>query len=107
MPTHSDLKREAQRITSRIALKYRPERVVLFGSLANGSEHPNDIDLLVIKETQERKIKRAQNLYRSLDWSCPLDIVVRTPQEVNEGLAQKNPFYVNALKGEVLYDANH
>lgn len=107
MTNHNDLRQEAQQITDQIVSEYRPERVILFGSLANGTEHPNDIDLLVIKKTQERKIKRAQNLYRNLNWSYPLDIVVRTPQEVDKGLAQKNSFYINALKGNVLYDANH
>jgi len=105
MARHDILKEEAKRIAEQIALRSKPKRVILFGSLTNGSEDPGDIDLLVIKETKEKKVRRAQNLYKILDWSFPLDIVVRTPDEVNKGLAQKNPFYLNALKGEVLYES--
>ena len=106
MTNQENLKIEAQRIAEQIALKYNPERVVLFGSLVNGSERSNDIDLLVIKETEEGRIERAQNLYKALDWSYPLDIIVRTPKEVERGLSQKNPFYLNALKGKVLYESS-
>lgn len=106
MTNQENLKKEAERIAEQIALRYNPERVVLFGSLVNGSENPNDIDLLVVKETEEAKVKRAQNLYKILNWSYPLDVMVRTPEEVEEGLSQKNPFYLNALKGEVLYESD-
>ena len=102
----NQLRAEAQKISEQIVKAYQPERVVLFGSLSNGFENPADIDLLVIKETNENKIKRAQQLYRKIDWSFPLDLIVRTPAEVEDGLNKGLPFYQNALKGEVLYEAN-
>jgi predicted nucleotidyltransferase len=101
-----ELREEAKKISDQIVRAYKPERVILFGSLSNGSANPSDIDLLVIKETDENKIRRAQELYRKIDWSFPLDIVIRTPAEVEEGLSKGLPFYQNALKGEVLYEAN-
>ena len=100
------LREEAQKISDQIVKTYQPERVVLFGSLSNGSVDPADIDLLVIKETNENKIKRAQRLYRKINWSYPLDLIVRTPAEIKKGLDEGLPFYKNALKGEVLYEAN-
>ena len=100
------LRAEAQKISEQIVKAYRPERVVLFGSLSNRTANPSDIDLLVIKETNENKIKRAQQLYRKIDWSFPLDLIVRTPAEVKDGLNKGLPFYQNALKGEVLYEAD-
>jgi predicted nucleotidyltransferase len=100
------LREEAQKISEQIVKTYQPERVILFGSLSNGSANPADIDLLVIKETNENKIKRAQQLYRKINWSQPLDLVVRTPAEVAEGLEKGLPFYQNALKGEILYEAD-
>ncbi len=102
--TMNKLKKEAKRITQQIVQQHNPQRVILFGSLTNGNSNPKDIDLLVIKNTSERKIERAQNLYRTLNWSQPLDIIVRTPEELKEGLEQKNPFFLNALQGETLYD---
>ena len=100
------LREEAQKISDQIVETYKPERVILFGSLSNGSKTPADIDLLVIKETSENKIKRAQELYRKIDWSFPLDLIVRTPTEMEEGLNKGLPFYKNALEGEVLYEAH-
>ncbi len=100
------LRKEAEKISEQIVKTYQPERVVLFGSLSNGSVDPADIDLLVVKETNENKIKRAQRLYRKIDWSHPLDLVVRTPAEIKKGLDEGLPFYKNALKGEVLYEAD-
>jgi len=100
------LRAEAQKVSEQIVKAYQPERVVLFGSLSNGVENPADIDLLVIKETDESRVKRAQQLYRKIDWSYPLDLIVRTPAEVKDGLNKGLPFYQNALEGEVLYEAN-
>ena len=102
----SKLREEARRISDQIVRAYQPERVILFGSLSNGNTDPADIDLLVIKETSENKIKRAQELYRKLDWSFPLDLIVRTPTEMDEGVNKGLPFYKNALEGEVLYEAS-
>ena len=100
-----ELREEAQKISDQIVEACNPERVILFGSLSNGNKSPADIDLLVIKETNENKIKRAQELYRKIEWSFPLDLIVRTPAEMDEGLNKGLPFYKNALEGEVLYEA--
>jgi len=100
------LRQEAKKISDQIVKAYEPERVILFGSLSKGNKSPADIDLLVIKETNKNKIKRAQELYRKINWSFPLDIVVRTPAEMDEGLNKGLPFYQNALEGEVLYEAD-
>jgi len=105
MSKTSELRAEAQKISDQIVKAYRPERVILFGSLGRGGRFPADIDLLVIKETNESRVRRAQQLYRKINWSFPLDLIVRTPAEVAEGLSQGLPFYENALKGEVLYEA--
>lgn len=97
---------EAQNITDQIVAKYHPRKVVLFGSVATDKKNPNDIDLLVIKDTSEKRIKRVQDLYKLINWSFPLDIVVRTPEEVAAGVVAKNEFYTEALKGKTLYEAN-
>lgn len=106
MSKFEKLREEARKISNQIVKAYQPERVILFGSLSNGSANPSDIDLLVIKETGENRIRRAQELYRKLDWSFPLDLIVRTPAEMEEGLNKGLAFYRNALEGEVLYEAN-
>ncbi len=67
-----------------IAERFDPERIVLFGSHARGTAHPDsDLDLFIEMETPDRpheravKIRSAFGLYRQ-----PMDIVVYTPAEV-------------------------
>lgn len=105
MPALRGFRKEAEEVSAQIARFYKPERIILFGSLGANSLNPSDIDLLVIKKTREKKIKRAQEIYRNINWSLPLDLIVRTPSEVERGLKKGIPFYENALKGEVLYEA--
>mgnify|MGYP001569682328 CR=1 FL=1 len=106
MPTVNEFNNEAKNICDQIVRIYQPEKVILFGSLGRGHLTPTDIDLLVIKNTKENKIKRAQNLYRQLIWSLPLDIIVRTPAEIESGINSGSPFFKNALAGKVIYETS-
>lgn len=54
---------ELQQLTDQIVQKlrahYNPEKIILFGSYAVGStQSDSDLDLLIIKETEERFIDR-------------------------------------------------
>lgn len=41
---------ELKKIVSRLKEVYKPEKIILFGSLARGEENPNDVDLLLVKD---------------------------------------------------------
>ena len=46
-------------ITTRIASKFNPDKIILFGSYANGTQTDNsDLDLLIIQETDLPPQKR-------------------------------------------------
>ncbi len=46
-----DIQKEIENISSRIIAKYRPEKVILFGSAALGKATPeSDLDFLIIKK---------------------------------------------------------
>ena len=46
-------------ITEKIKKKYRPEKIILFGSYAYGEpDEDSDIDLFIIKNTRKRRIYR-------------------------------------------------
>ena len=71
-----------------IAERFRPERIILFGSHAAGTaDEGSDVDLLVGMATAEPVIKQAIGIYRSLDHDVPVDVLVRTPDQV----AVRNP----------------
>ena len=100
-------KRFFQQIARRIREVARPQKVILFGSYAYGRPRTgSDIDLLIIMETRERPVKRAENVSRRLyPQPYPMDILVRTPAEVKKRLHLGDPFIREVIsRGKVLYE---
>lgn len=98
-------------MTRRIVETLHPIKVVLFGSYAYGQPNNNsDIDILVIMDTEETLHKRVMRVRQVAKIPfLPLDVIVRTPQEVAQRLAMGDFFLKDILdKGRVLYedDAN-
>jgi len=80
---HQDLLNEA---TRRLVAEFQPVQVWLFGSHAWGTPtEDSDVDLLVIvKDTDEPPIQRAQRAHRCLrGLRLPKDVLVETRQEVD------------------------
>ena len=71
-------------ITDRIVRRFKPLRVLLFGSHARGQAGPHsDIDLLVVLPHIEDKRKTRVSIRRALnDLDVAKDIVVTTPDEI-------------------------
>ena len=91
----------------RIVQELNPEKIVLFGSYAYGNPNPDsDVDLLVIMNTKESHKDRSWAVSRLLlPRPFPVDILVKTPREVNEGLETGDFFLKEILsRGKVLYD---
>lgn len=85
---------------------YGPRRVILFGSSAAGAADPDsDIDIAIIKDTQEPFYRRAADVRKLLRSKTPLDVFVFTPAEF--ALAKKtNPFVAEIDRtGKVIYDS--
>lgn len=86
-----------------------PEKIILFGSYAYGNPTPDsDVDLLIILDTnktrKERVIAVSLLLYPRL---FPVDILVKTPQEIEDELQQGNFFLQEVIKnGRILYERN-
>lgn len=58
----------------------------VFGSTVSGHVHAgSDIDLLVVRHTDEPPAERALTLVRELASPLPLDVFVYTPQELTAG----------------------
>ncbi len=84
-----------------------PERIILFGSYASGNPTPDgDVDLLVIVRTDESYWERYLRVAMALK-PClfPLDLIVKTPEEVEEALQTCSPFLREVFaKGVCLYE---
>lgn len=84
-----------------------PDRIILFGSRARGDAKPDsDVDLLVIKDSDEPPHRRVIPAYRALGRiSVPTDILWRTPAEIEEWAGARNYVTTRAMReGRVLYE---
>lgn len=100
---------EIKKLCEQISRDFRPERIILFGSHAYGSPRPDsDIDLLVIMPFEGRHTQQAIRILTKLNALIPIDLLVRTPEQVQERLAMGDFFMREILEqGKVMYEADH
>ncbi|MBI3165013.1 MAG: nucleotidyltransferase domain-containing protein [Anaerolineales bacterium] len=94
----------------KIVSELKPEKVILFGSYAYGTPNPHsDVDLLVVMKTRSSLKDRSWAVSRLLiPRPFPVDILVKTPKEVEKALASGDFFIKEILtRGKVLYDRNN
>lgn len=98
------LKKELNRIVSKLQ-DLEIEKIILFGSLASGNiDFTSDIDLIIIKKTTQRFLKRLEAVYEYTKPRCAIDILVYTPEEFSK-LLEESGFVKNAVKnGQTLYE---
>ncbi len=94
-------------IVRRIVETVHPEKIILFGSQARREARPqSDMDLLVIVDSKEPRYRRSARLYGVLsDILVPMDILVYSPDEVEEWSGVRQAFVTTAIReGKVLYE---
>jgi predicted nucleotidyltransferase len=104
VPIDEDMLKE---IVRRLVAAVNPDRIILFGSRARGDAKPDsDVDLLVIKDSDEPPHRRVIRAYRALSGlGIPKDILWRTPAEIAEWSSVRNYVTTEALReGRVLYE---
>ena len=85
--------------------KFAPERIILFGSYAYGQPaEDSDVDLLVIMPFEGSHTRKAVEILNRVDPRFPIDILVRTPEQLRQRLAW-NDFFLREImeRGKVLY----
>ena len=97
-----------QQVANEIAHRFHPQQVVLFGSYAYGTPTPDsDVDLLVTMETHLSNVQQAVEIREAIDFPFPADLLVRTPQQLEERLAIGDVFFQEIMtRGVRLYEAN-
>jgi predicted nucleotidyltransferase len=86
---------------------YGVEKAILFGSLARGrATARSDVDLILVKRTEERFLDRTRGLLRDLHRAIRgrgVDVLVYTPEELL-GIAHR-AFIATALaEGKIVYE---
>lgn len=94
-------------LAKEIAHQFQTEQIVLFGSYAYGTPSPDsDVDLLVVMDTKLRPVEQAVRIRQAIDCSFPIDLLVRTPQQIENRL-RLGDFFLREIRerGKVLYEA--
>jgi len=98
-----------KKFASEIARRFKPARIILFGSYAYGKPTPDsDVDLLIVMPCKGRPLDAALDIRLAVDADFPLDLLVRTPAEVRQRLRWGDCFMQEITsKGKVLYEGAH
>jgi predicted nucleotidyltransferase len=94
-------------IIERIARRFSPEKIILFGSRARGTaDEASDFDLLVLFEEVADPNRRSAELHAALgDFPHATDILVSTTQRFERDRNVVNTVYWPAAhEGKVLYE---
>ena len=94
-------------IINRIKDRFRPKKIVLFGSYATGdATEDSDVDLLIVADTDLPVRERFPAVSRLLaDFPAAFDVILKTPEEYERTKAVVNHIVYFADKyGKVVYE---
>jgi predicted nucleotidyltransferase len=97
-----------RRFARQIAVRFHPDRIILFGSYAYGRPHnESDVDLLVIMPAYD-VVAQAIRISGAFERLFSHSIIVRTPRQIERGLREDDcDWFLREVmdKGKVLYEA--
>ncbi len=99
-------KGEINAIVEKIGREFEPNAIIVFGSAAKNTATENsDIDLMVILETDLAYFERTLAVRKSIGVvSTPIDVLVFTPAEIEEGKRKNGSVISEALRtGKIVY----
>ena len=100
-----DIQNEIDNIKNQLIKKYRPEKIILFGSAAWGKSEINEIDLFIVKrDVPYYGGDRLLEIYGLIKANTAVDYIIYKPEEVEERLSLGDPFVKKIYKeGKVIY----
>ncbi|HMV46684.1 MAG TPA: nucleotidyltransferase domain-containing protein [Blastocatellia bacterium] len=99
-------KKQIRELCAQIVREFHPEKVILFGSQAYGTPTPDsDVDLLVVMPYEGEYRKQLVKMLNKIETHLPIDLLLRTPKEINERL-ELGDFFIKEIteRGKVMYD---
>lgn len=97
--------RVIRRFARQMAEQFQPDKIILFGSYAYGQPHADsDVDILVVMSARN-ELDQAVKIHQTILPPFPLDLIVRTPRNMQWRLEEGDCFLREAVaKGKVLYE---
>jgi len=97
-----------QELVNRIATEFKPQRIILFGSYANGTVQPeSDVDLLIIMKTNLREAQQALQIRQFIKPLFGVDILVYQPDQVEQRIKLGDSFLQEVISnGIVIYECS-
>ena len=105
--TETEIREALDKMVQRITERFRPERIILFGSCARGEvTKDSDLDLLIVMHVDGSRRQKANEIDMALaDRTVPLDLIVVTPEQFNRQRDLVGTIVREAaMEGEVLYE---
>lgn len=98
---------QIEALSQQIGREFHPTRIILFGSYAYGTAtEGSDVDLLVIVPHQGKGWRLAGKIRGRVRPQFPLDLLVRSPEQIHERLRLGDCFMKEITKkGKVLYES--
>ncbi|MBI4660717.1 MAG: nucleotidyltransferase domain-containing protein [Verrucomicrobia bacterium] len=101
---------DIRRYCDAIAREFKPQRIVVFGSYAYGNPtDDSDVDVMVVMPfSRKRRVRPSLEIRRRIAAGFPVDILVRTPEEIVRRLRWGDSFILEVMtQGRVMYEAGH
>jgi predicted nucleotidyltransferase len=97
---------QIQAYVSEVVRRFKPEKVILFGSHAYGHpEADSDVDLLIIMPHSGRAPYQEAKIRTAVRASFAVDLMVRSPRRLRARLAMKDSFLTEIVgKGRILHE---
>lgn len=103
--TATQVEDQIESIKNQLIQKYKPDRIILFGSAIKGQMSPDsDLDFLLVKDDNKSPHDRMVEVYKKINKNIAADFIVYTPKELAERIRMGDPFIKSILsEGKVLY----
>ncbi|HEV8157992.1 MAG: nucleotidyltransferase domain-containing protein [Acidobacteria bacterium] len=100
---------QIKNLCRQIVENFNPQKIILFGSHAYGEPTADsDVDLLVVMPFEGSDAHKAIEILLNLKTGVPLDLLVRTSEQIRERIEMEDFFMREIInKGKLLYESNN
>ncbi|MDP1779173.1 MAG: nucleotidyltransferase domain-containing protein, partial [Anaerolineales bacterium] len=93
-------------VVRQIAEKFKPNKIILFGSYAYGKPTQiSDVDLLVVMKTDLKESQQEIHILKNIRYHFGVDLLVKTPESLQRRIELGDSFLKEIMqRGKVVYE---